>query len=80
MATLKPKNVLFGVPGEFDLEGLTHEELELIQSGLLEFKNRVKTDAEFINERLMCDNLYNAIDQEVIKIKEQELCQHPSRS
>lgn len=74
MATLKPKNVLFGVPAEFDLEGLKHEELELIQSALISFKNRDITDAAFTNERLMCDNLYNTIDHEIIKIKEEQQC------
>lgn len=76
MAQLKPGKVLFGVPDEFDLTGLKYEELELIQSALISFKQHDLTDAEtFKNERRMCSEIYAAIDKEVIKLKEQDLSQ-----
>lgn len=64
---------LFEVPEEFSLNGLTVDDLELIQEGLIELKNNRLTDANrFKSERQKCVDLYYVIDNELVKVKSQK--------
>jgi hypothetical protein len=50
----------------FAIHDLTELELELLQSGLIEVKQRSLQDAEaFRNERTACNEMFQKIDQEL---------------
>jgi len=71
MAQLKKTSESFGTPDQFDLTGLSIDELELIQEGLIELKNRLGNAPDFLTERRTVCTLYAVIDQELILIKEE---------
>lgn len=54
--------------GKFSLQDLTTEELELLQSGLIELKQRTLQDAEaFKTQRASCNEMFQKIDSELRK-------------
>lgn len=50
-------------PENFDLVGLTKDELELIQVGLTEMTAKLNSQVEFTADRLRCMALYEDIDE-----------------
>lgn len=55
-------------PENFDLTGLTTDDLDMIQCGLIELQAKLKLENAFPDDLIRLRNVFNAIDSELIAV------------
>lgn len=55
-------------PDNFDLTGLTTDDLDMIQVALIELQAKLKLEDAFPDDLIRLRNVFNAIDSELIAV------------